>query len=148
MVGLFLGCLSLESCSWLRSGGLKNFLNSQFFSAHPSKKKKNKSLFKHQKKSCQKVEQKTSGASASPLIPVGAKARAGGVRFVSSLWVTYQYLLFIQGDFTDALPWGPAGSLPMAVVVAGWGSVFGGPHPRNNAMLPVGPGMVQGWGSP
>lgn len=40
VVGFFLGCLSLESCFQLRSGGLMNFLTFQFFGTHPSKGKK------------------------------------------------------------------------------------------------------------
>lgn len=74
VVGLFLGCLSLESCSWLSSGGLKSFLNFQFFSACPSKEKRRNVPASTKKNPAKKLSRKLLGRVCPPLIPVGAKA--------------------------------------------------------------------------
>lgn len=118
--GLFVPGKLLLAEQW----GFEEFFKLPIFQCLPFKGEKKKCPCKHQKKPCQKVEQKTSGASVSPPRPCRGQSSGG---FVPSLWVTYQYLLFVQGDFTDALPWGQERALPVAV--AGWG-----PHEGDKGM--------------
>lgn len=107
MVGFFLGCLSLESCSRLRSGDLRTFFlltsNISVPTTPRGEKKKpqtQQQLSPSAKNSGKKLSRKLLGQECYP--PTPPRGQTSG--FVPSLQLTYRaidYLLFIQGDFSD-----------------------------------------------
>lgn len=147
--GLFVPGKLLSAEEW----GFNEFFNLPIFRCPPLKgEKRNLKISppRSQKKSCQKVEQKTSvpGVPPAPLLGPNLGGVGGNCPLPPcDLSVPSIICCLFRGISTDVAPWGPARSFPVAAAGSGLrGSPAGVPHPRTDVMIPVDPGVVVEWG--